>query len=217
MLQMSFGLNDAIFMLKGAGVTLAITFWSVLFGTLLGLGFGVVRAEGNRLLSALLGLVLDAFRSVPLLIQFVLFNAANSMFAANLPVFTIACAVLALYTAAYCTEIVRAGILAVPHMTRRAARSLGLSYFQDLANIVFPIALKVALPNWISLTLGVMKDTSLVLWIGITELLRASQTIVTRTQEPMLVLMIAGAIYFAMSFPIARLGMKLEKKWSRDD
>ncbi|WP_119273185.1 amino acid ABC transporter permease [Taklimakanibacter deserti] len=214
MLHMSFGANDIIFMLKGAGVTLAITFWSVAFGTLLGLCFGVVRSEGPWHLSAPLGFFLDIFRSVPLLIQFVLFNAANSMFATNLPVFAIACVVLAIYTASYCTEIVRAGILAVPQTTRRAARSLGLSYFQDLTNIVFPIALKVALPNWISLTLGVMKDTSLVLWIGITELLRASQTIITRTQEPLLVLAIAGAIYFAMSFPLGRLGMWLERKWT---
>lgn len=217
MLQMSFGINDAIFMLKGAGVTLAITFWSVLLGTLLGLGFGVIRSEGRWYLSAPLGFFLDIFRSVPLLIQFVLFNAANSMFAVNLPTFEIACVVLAIYTASYCTEIVRAGILAVPQTTRRASRSLGMTYFQDLTHIVFPIALRVALPNWISLTLGVMKDTSLVLWIGITELLRASQTIVTRTQEPMLVLMIAGAIYFIMSFPIGRLGMFLEKKWTRND
>lgn len=217
MLQMSFGWNDIIFMLKGAGVTLAITFWSVLFGTFMGLCFGVIRAEGRWYLSVLLGIFLDVFRSVPLLIQFVLFNAVNSMFAVNLPAFAIACVVLAIYTASYCTEVVRAGILAVPQTTRRAARSLGLSYFQDLANIVFPIALRVALPNWISLALGVMKDTSLVLWIGITELLRASQTIVTRTQEPMLVLALAGAIYFAMSFPIGRLGMMLERKWTPND
>ena len=51
-----------------------------------------------------------------------------------------------------------------------------------------------------------MKDTSLVLWIGIVELLRASQVIVTRIQEPLLVLMLCGLIYFLMSYPISRLG-----------
>jgi len=125
--------------------------------------------------------------------------------------------VLALYTAAYCAEIVRGGILAVPSTTRRAARSLGMTYTQDLTNIVFPMALRVALPSWIGLTLGVMKDTALVLWIGIVELLRASQVIVTRIQEPLFVLSIAGLIYFLMSFPIARLGARLEKRWREDD
>ncbi len=81
-----------------------------------------------------------------------------------------------------------------------------MTWRQDLTEIVFPIALRVAFPSWIGLTLGVMKDTALVLWIGIVELLRSSQIIVTRIQEPLLVLSIAGLIYFLMSFPIARLG-----------
>lgn len=101
--------------------------------------------------------------------------------------------------------------------TRRAARSLGWTWWQDLEEIVFPIALRVGLPSWIGLTLGVMKDTSLVLWIGIIELLRASQTIVTRIHEPLFVLSIAGLIYFLMSFPIARLGEALERRWREND
>ena len=86
-----------------------------------------------------------------------------------------------------------------------------------MTQIVFPMALRVGLPSWIGLTLGVMKDSALVLWLGIIELLRASQIIVTRLQEPMLILMIAGAIYFALSFPIARLGGHLERRWQEND
>lgn len=217
MSQMSFTLNDFLYMLQGAGVTLALTFWAVLFGTALGLLFGVIRSEGHWILSGPLGFFLDIFRSVPVLIQFVLFNSMNSMFKLKLPTFQVACVVLALYTAAYAAEIVRGGILSVPFTTRRAARSLGMSYLQDLREVVFPIASRVALPNWIGLSLSVMKDTSLVLWIGITELLRASQSVITRTQEPLFVLAVAGLIYFVMSFPIARLGMMLERKWTAND
>jgi len=217
MFQTPFNFSDFIFMLQGAGVSLLIMFWAMLLGTVLGLLFGVIRSEGPLILGAPLGALLDVFRSVPLLIQFVLFNAGNSTFALNLPVFSVACIVLGIYTSAFCTEIVRAGIMAVPQTTRRASRSLGMSYLQDLRSIVFPIALKVALPNWISLSLGVMKDTSLVLWVGITELLKASQTVITRTQEPLLVLTVVGAIYFVMSFPISRLGVLLEKRWTKDD
>jgi hydroxyproline transport system permease protein len=121
--------------------------------------------------------------------------------------------VLAIYGAAYCTEIVRASVLAVPQATRRAARSLGMSWWDDLTAIVFPIALRVGLPGWIGLALGLMKDSSLVLWIGVIELLRSSQIVVTRTQEPLRVLAIAGAIYFAISFPIGRAGAWLERRW----
>jgi polar amino acid transport system permease protein len=152
-----------------------------------------------------------------LLIQFVLANSFKSIIGLNWGPFTVGCVVLAAYTAAYCTEIVRAGILAVPVTTRRAARSLGMTWRQDLISIVFPIALRVALPSWIGLSLGVMKDTALVLWIGIVELLRSAQIIVTRIQEPLFVLSLAGLIYFVMSFPIARLGARLEKRWRAID
>jgi hydroxyproline transport system permease protein len=88
-----------------------------------------------------------------------------------------------------------------------------MSWWDDLTAIVFPIALRVGLPAWTGLALGLMKDSSLVLWIGVIELLRSSQIVVTRTQEPLLVLAIAGAIYFAISFPIGRAGAWLERRW----
>ena len=217
MFETAFTYNDLMFMLKGAGVTLSITFWAMLGGTVMGVLFGLIRATAPWYVNALLGGFLDIFRSVPLLIQFVLANSFKSIIGLNWSAFTIGCVVLAVYSSAYCAEIVRGGILAVPTTTRRAARSLGLTYWQDLKEIVFPMALRVALPSWIGLTLGVMKDTSLVLWIGIIELLRSSQTIVTRIHEPLFVLSIAGLIYFLMSFPVARLGEALERRWREDD
>ncbi|UWU25411.1 amino acid ABC transporter permease (plasmid) [Rhizobium sp. CB3060] len=217
MFETSISWNDVHFLLQGAATTLTITFVAVLGGTILGMLFGLARATARWWLNALIGFVLDILRSVPLLIQFVLANSFKSILKLNVTGFTVGCVVLALYTAAYCAEIVRSGILAVPPTTRRASRSLGMTYTQDLTNIVFPIALRVALPSWIGLTLGVMKDTALVLWIGIIELLRASQIIVTRIQEPLFVLSIAGMIYFLMSFPIARLGAWLEKRWHEND
>lgn len=213
MLDTSFSWDDLLFMLQGATVTLALTVCAVLFGTLLGMVLGWARASAHPVVGMGIGSLLDVFRSVPLLIQFVLLNSFKSIVGLDWSAFTVAILVLSVYTAAYCTEIVRGGILAVPFATRRAARSLGLSYWQDLRSIVFPMATRVALPSWVGLTLGVLKDTALVLWIGIIELLRSSQIIVTRLQEPLFVLAIAGAIYFAMSFPLSRLGAHLEKKW----
>jgi polar amino acid transport system permease protein len=217
MFDTDFTSTDFLFMLKGAGVTLALTFWAVLGGTAMGLVFGVLRAVAPRWINAVLGAVLDVFRSIPLLIQFILANSFKSILGLDWSALTVACVMLALYTSAYFTEIVRAGMLAVPTTTRRAARSLGMTWGQDLRYIVFPIALRVSLPSWTGLTLGVMKDTALVLWIGIVELLRSSQVIVTRIQEPLLVLTICGLIYFAMSFPISRLSTYLETRWRDDD
>lgn len=217
MIETDFARTDLWFMLRGAGMTLSLTFWAVLGGTVMGFVFGVLRAVASSWINALLGAVLDVFRSIPLLIQFILANSFKSIVGLDVSAFTVACVVLAIYTSAYCAEIVRAGVLAVPSTTRRAARSLGLTWWQDMRLIVYPIALRVSLPSWVGLTLGVMKDTSLVLWIGIVELLRASQVVVTRIQEPLLVLMLCGLIYFLMSYPISRFGAYLETRWRDDD
>ena len=115
--------------------------------------------------------VLDLFRSIPLLIQLVLVSAFLGMvLKLQISGFVVACGVLTFYTAAYCSEIVRGGIDAVPATTRRAARSLGLTWGQDMRYIVAPLATRVALPSWIGLALGVMKDSALVYVVGVTEL-----------------------------------------------
>lgn len=216
MFTTSFSWNDLLFMLDGAWVTLQLTFWSIILGSVAGLLFGLLRALLPRA-SLPLAWVLDVFRSVPLLIQFVLFNSFKSIVDLNISAFSVGCIVLGAYTAAYFTEIVRSGVLSVPFTLRRASRSLGLSYLQDLRWIVLPIATRVAFPGWLNLVLSVMKDTALVMWIGIVELLRASQTIVTRIQEPLLVLCIAGLIYYVMSLVVARLGARLERRWQEND
>ena len=217
MFETGLSLNDMTFLAKGAGVTLLITAISVAGGTVLGVIFGVARLQLGRVVSAILAVVLDVFRSVPLLIQLILANAFQAIAGLGLTPFATACIVLALYTSALCSEIVRGAIGAVPAPTRRAARSLGLTWGQDMTQIVWPMALRVGLPSWIGLVLGVMKDSALVLWLGIIELLRSSQILVTRLQEPMTILLIAGAIYFLLSFPIARLGGHLERKWREHD
>ena len=217
MIDTGLTLGDLGFLLKGAGMTLLITAIAVVGGTLLGAAFGVLRSQFSPWLLAPLTFVLDVFRSVPLLIQLILGNAFQSIAGLNWPPFTTSCVILSLYTSSYCTEVVRGAIAAVPATTRRAARSLGMTWTQDMVHIVFPMALRVGLPSWIGLTLGVMKDTSLVLWLGIIELLRASQILVTRLQEPMFILLVTGAIYFLISFPIARLGGQLEKRWREND
>lgn len=217
MFETALSWNDFVFLAKGAGMTLAVTAVSVAAGTILGILFGVIRFQAGPYWSAPLTFLLDIFRSVPLLIQLVLGNALQSILKLGWPPFTTSCVVLSLYTAAYCTEIVRGSIEAVPFNTRRAARSLGMTWRQDMRYIVAPLATRIALPSWIGLTLGVMKDSALVLWLGLIELLRASQILVTRLHEPLFILLICGAIYFLISFPVARFGGYLEKRWSPND
>ena len=209
--------NDLIFLAQGAGMTIVVTVISVVLGSLLGVIFGVFRYQVGPWWAAPLTFVLDICRSIPLLIQLVLANAFMGLvLKLQLSGLTVACGVLTLYTSAYCAEIVRGAVEAVPATTRKAARSLGLTWGQDMAYIVLPLATRVALPSWIGLALGVMKDSALVYIVQVTELLKSTQILITRLQEPLLLLMICGAFYFVISFPIARLGGYLEKRWSHD-
>lgn len=217
MLPTSFTLSDLQFMLYGACVTLAVTFWAMLGGTLLGVIFGVARTVAPKWVELPLGLVLDVFRSVPLLIQLILFNSLQSIVGLRASNFQVSCIILAVYTSAFCSQIVYGGIIAVPQSLRRAARSLGMSWRQDMTLIVLPLSLRIMFPTWIGLALSVLKDSALVSWLGIIELLRSSQIIVTRIQEPLFVLIVAGLIYFALSFPVARLGGILERRWREND
>ncbi|MFO1209803.1 MAG: amino acid ABC transporter permease [Amaricoccus sp.] len=209
--------SDFMFLARGAGMTLLVTAISVALGTCLGIACGIFRFQVGPWWAAPVTFLLDVFRSVPLLIQLVLVNAFLGMvLKLKISGFTVACGVLTFYTAAYCAEIVRGAIEAVPVTTRRAARSLGLTWWQDMASIVTPLATRVALPSWIGLALGVMKDSALVYIVQVTELLKATQTLITRLQEPLLLLMICGLFYFVISFPLARLGGYLERRWSND-
>lgn len=216
MFSTSLTASDLLFMLQGAWVTVQLTAAAMVIGSLAGVICGLLRTALPKA-SLPLAWVLDVFRSVPLLIQFVLFNSMKSIAGLDISAFTVGCLVLGVYAAAFCSEIVRSGIQAVPANLRRAGRSLGMSYWQDLRYVVLPLATRVAFPGWLNLALSVMKDTALVMWIGIFELMRTSQSVVTRIQEPLLVLCIAGLIYYFMSLLVAQLGNRLEKRWQEND
>ncbi|MDX1710685.1 MAG: amino acid ABC transporter permease [Rhodovibrionaceae bacterium] len=203
-------INDLWFMMEGAAKTLWLTFWGALLGTCLGAVLGWIKTLDNWLLTSPVNMVTDVLRSVPLLIQFVLWSSGLGILGFNLDVFHISVIALSLYMAAYVSEVVRGGILAVPTVTRKAARSLGMTYWQDLRYVVLPIGTGIVLPAWIGLVLGLMKDTSLVAVIGYIELLRASQIIINRTQEPILVLLGAGIFYFALGYPISKLSGRIK-------
>jgi len=211
-----FQFSDLGFLAGAAGRTLLISVLAISIGTVLGCIFGwmlsVMRMAGD----ATLGVILDVFRSVPLIIQLILFYNFFPIVGFNVSPFMAGTIVLIFYTSALVAAVARGGIDAVPISTRRASRSLGLSYWQDMRYIVWPIGLRAVLPSWAGVALGVLKDSALVSVLGYVELLRASQILITRTQEPFLILIVVGAFYFALSFPISRLTARLERRWQYD-
>lgn len=195
--------------------TLWISILSVFLGTVLGVIFGWILYEGNLVVTLTVAPILDAFRSVPLIIQLVLFYNFAPIVGLNLDPFASGVVILSIYTTALVANVARGGIEAVDQPMRKASRSLGMSYWQDLRYVVFPIGGRAVFPSWVGVVLGVMKDSALVSVLGYVELLKASQILITRTQEPFLILAIAGAFYFALSYPISRYAASLEKRWAQ--
>ena len=110
MFTTSFTLQDFVFLLQGAATTLELTAASIVMGTFIGLILGWARITMPKA-TLPIALLMDIFKSVPLLIQFVLFNALKSILNLDWSIFTIGYLVLGMYAAAFCTEIVRGGLL----------------------------------------------------------------------------------------------------------
>ena len=211
-----FQFSDLGYLIEAAGRTLLISIVAISVGTFLGCIFGWILSVTRIVGEATLGIILDVFRSVPLIIQLILFYNFFPIIGFNLSPFSAGAVVLTLYTSSLVAAVTRGGLDAVPKSTRRAARSLGMTYWQDLRYIVWPIGLRAVLPSWTGVALGVLKDSALVSVLGYVELLRASQILITRTQEPFLVLAVVGAFYFALSFPISRITARMERRWQYD-
>jgi len=206
--------RDLLFLGEAAGRTLLISVVSISIGTVLGIIFGWALSASKYVAGASIGAILDVFRSVPLIIQLVLFYNFFPIIGLNLDPFASGAVVLSVYTAALVAQVARGGIEAVGQPMRRASRSLGMSYWQDLRYVVWPIGLRAVFPAWVGVALSVVKDSALVSVLGYVELLRASQILITRTQEPFIILASAGAFYFLLSYPLSKYSQKLEERWA---
>ncbi|WP_083657065.1 amino acid ABC transporter permease [Poseidonibacter parvus] len=203
---------DLEFLLEGLMRTIYISIVSILIGTFFGIIFGYFKSNSGPISNIFLSGFLDILRSVPLIIQFILFYSFMGILEIDISVFWVGAIVLSAYTSAFVTEVVRAGIDSVPQTTRRASRSLGLSYWQDYRYIVFPLGVRTVFPAWISIVLSVIKDSALVSVIGYLELLKTTEELISKTQEALLLLLGVGFFYFIISYPISLYAAHLERK-----
>lgn len=192
--------------------TLLVSVIAIVAGTILGVVVGWALQASRYGLSVLIATITDVFRSVPLLIQLILVYNFVPIIGLPLSAFQAGTLVLTLYCASMVASVTRAGIDAVGFPMRNSARSLGMSYWQSMRYIVWPIGLRAVIPSWVGVALGVIKDSALVSVLGYVELLRASQMLITRTQEPFLILGIAGLFYFALSYPLSSAAEKYERR-----
>ncbi|MGK9419485.1 amino acid ABC transporter permease [Pseudomonas cedrina] len=207
--------GDIPFVLTGIWHTLLLTLLATFFGTLLGLLVGWLRHESVVARLALAPFV-NVLRSIPLIIQFILVNSLFAMAGFGISPLFIGVIVLSLYMGMLTSELVRSGLQSVRPQLKKASRSLGLSYWQTLRHVSAPLALRTLFPGWIGTVIGLTKDTALVSVVGYIELLRASQILINRSNEALLVLAGTGLFYFAICYPISRYSRHLEKVMRHD-
>lgn len=207
--------SDIPFVLTGIWHTLLLTLLATVFGTLIGILVGWLRHESIAARLAL-GPLVSVLRSIPLIIQFILVNSFFAMAGFAMSPLLIGLIVLSLYMGMLTSELVRSGLQSIRPQLKKASRSLGLTYWQELRHISTPLALRTLFPGWIGTVIGLTKDTALVSVVGYIELLRASQILINRSNEALLVLAGTGLFYFAICYPISRYSRHLEKVMHND-
>jgi polar amino acid transport system substrate-binding protein len=197
--------------LRATGVTVIISVLAMALAVVGGLALSLARRYGGRPLRAMAGGYVELFRGTPVLLQlYVLYYGLAPLVALN--AFTAAVVGLGLNYAAYEAELYRAGLEAVPIGQTEAALSLGMSRAQALGRIVLPQALRVALPGIANDFIALLKDTSLVSVITVVELTKQMTITAVYLQSWLVPGLLCAALYLALSYPLARLARRLERR-----
>jgi general L-amino acid transport system permease protein len=202
----------------GLPVTIALTAVGLAFGFPLGVLLALGRRSARRVPRLVAGAVVEVVRGVPLIA--VLYLAALVVplaLPAGLEVdkLFLAQAGVALFAAAYLAEAVRAGLQMIPRGQREAASALGFTWAQSMRLVILPQALRVVIPSFVSIAVGFFQDTSLVVIIGLFDLLNTARA---AAQDPSWLgfhaeaYAFAAMLYFAGSAALSRYGLWLERR-----
>ncbi len=216
--------------LNGLWVTLQVSFFAIVAGTLLGTLLAVLRLPdvtdyryrgqnplkrfGSWLLKGLCWFAkfyIDLIRGTPLLLQVLIINFGifGTIRIDKVIIGVIACG---LNSAAYVAEIVRGGILSVDRGQTEAGRSLGFSGYATMMNIILPQAAKSALPALCNEFIALIKETSILSYIALTELTKAGDYIRSRTYSAFTPYIISGLLYLLVTLVLTRLIGRLERR-----
>ncbi|MCG6266018.1 amino acid ABC transporter permease [Vibrio furnissii] len=200
----------------GLWVTIEISFISLIFAVLLGLIFGLMRVAKNQTARNLALTYVELIRGTPLLVQiFIVYFFIGTVL--DFDRFTAGVVALSVFTGAYVAEIVRAGIQAIPNGQMEAARSLGMTYPKAMRYVILPQALKRTLPPLAGQFINLIKDSSLVSVISITDLTKAGREVVSGSFAPFEVWFTVAALYLLVTGTLSWAIQRLEKRLSASD
>ncbi|HDI3056991.1 amino acid ABC transporter permease [Clostridium botulinum] len=206
------------FLLKATLVTIKITLLSFIVAITLAFIVGILRTyKFSKILDLILNAYVEIFRGSPLLIQlfFIYYGLPSVGIAMDAEVAAVIG--LALNGAAYMSEIIRAAIISIDRGQEEASFSLGYTRFQNLHYIILPQAVKISVPPLVNGFSSLLKDTSLISVISITELTRSGNLIYSRTAKPFEVYLTLGLFYFVLTYIVSICSKFIEKrneKWN---
>ncbi|WP_374878839.1 ABC transporter substrate-binding protein/permease [Microseira sp. BLCC-F43] len=204
------------FILQGILVTLQFTAISLICGFIWGTILSLFKISSNKFLFWFGTVYTSIFRGTPLLLQIALvYYATPQLTGYNIPALLAGVITFTLNSGAYVSETIRAGILAIDKGQREAALSLGIPYRPMMADIILPQAFKNILPALVNETIALLKDSSLVSVIGVTDLLRRAQIVGAEQYIYFEPLLFAGAIYYVMVMVLTWSGYVLERRLQR--
>ncbi|EHL15346.1 His/Glu/Gln/Arg/opine family amino ABC transporter, permease, 3-TM region [Peptoanaerobacter stomatis] len=212
--------------LQGTYYTVGLSFVSVLIGTLIGLILALFRLADSKTMNFMVAKILnfiatlyvEVIRGTPLLVQIFLVKLGSyQIFNLDLPDIAIGIIAVSINSGAYVCEVIRSGIQAVDKGQMEAGRSLGMTYKMTMRLVILPQAVKNILPALCNEFVTVIKETSIVSYIGVTDLFYASKSIGSMTYDTLTPLFIIALIYLFITFTLSKLVRLLERRLSQSD
>ncbi len=199
------------FTIKGAPVTFECTIFAIIGAVIIGTLTGLGSVSKNKLINGICGVYVELIRGIPLLVQLMfLYFALGSLI--HLEGTVAAIVALSICFGAYMGEIIRAGIQAIPKGQTEAAKALGLSKSQSFFNVIFPQTIKVVLPAIGNEFISMLKDSSLVSVLALSDILKRGREYISRTFMSLETMLVVALIYLIFTLILSLLVGLMEER-----
>jgi len=200
-------------LLRGAKLTLALTALALLLGIPLGLAIALARISPAAPLKWIATVYVEALRGTPLLMQIYVIHFVLPTRHLNFAPFTSGVIALTLNAGAYISEIFRAGIESIDTGQMEAARSLGMNYGSAMRWVILPQTVRRVLPPLTNEAVALLKDSSLVSFVALSELMRIGTELATSKGAPTTIYLGVALLYLCMTLPLTWVVRRLEEKY----
>jgi polar amino acid transport system permease protein len=198
-------------LLEGAAITLAASIFAILLGTVIGVAAGVAEQSRFVLLRVTVAVYVSAIRGTPLYIQILVIYFLLPAIGLDIPRFTTGVLALALNSGAYISQMISGALTAIPKGQIEAARALAMPSSSVWRRIVVPQALRLIVPPLTVEFTALVKNSAFLSVIGVVELTRTAQQIISVSFKPTETWLVVAGIYFVMCFLIGLAARRIER------